>query len=213
MMKSVAFAAAIATASASFNINNLLMLDLLDHGSDYYGHGGLFGGSDLLPLLAFQNGNVAGGSFNDYLLLDTLSHNGGHHDDFLPMMMLSGQGAFGVPQTEMSELWALNQMSGHHDDFSDLITLSAFGGVPAGEMKQLWGYQQIMDGGASSDHYLPLMAATGQAIPTDFTSLWALNEFSGHHGYTRGHGYRRHAPRHHARRAVHRAPRAVHHGY
>jgi len=177
--------------TATTGLTDYFLFDQLSHHS-YGGH------HEYLPLMALT-GNTAAAT--DLLVLDSLSHNS-HHNDVLPLMVLSGQTTIGTSSPELTNLWALNEFGGgHHSDFSDLAALSTFGGVTGTDLNTAWGLQQLHNGHHGA---LPVMALSGQTIPTDFTSLWALDQFS-HHGH---HSYypRRTYARHHAPRRVIRQP-------
>lgn len=169
--------------SATTGLTDYFLFDQLSHHS-YGGH------HEYLPLMALT-GNTAAAT--DLLVLDSLSHSS-HGHDFLPLAVLSGQTNLGTTNQELTSLWALNEFGGgHHSDFSDLAALSTFGGVTGGDLTTAWGLQQLHNGHRDA---LPVMAMAGQTIPTDFTSLWALNQF-GHsgHSYYRPSYYSHHAPR------------------
>jgi len=184
-------------AAGTTALTDYLLFDQLSHRS-YGGH------HDYLPLMALS-GNTA--QATDLLVLDSLSHsNHGRHSNFLPLAVLSGQTTIGTDPT-LTNLWALNEFGGgHHSDFNDIAALSVFGGVTGPQLQTAWGLQQLHNG---HENIVPFMAATGQALPTDFTSLALLNQFdhSGHRSYYPRH-YSRHAPR-----AVHRGYSPVHRGY
>ena len=109
--------------------------------------------------------------------------------------MLSGQTQLGG---ELGNLWALNEFTGgSNSTFNEMLPLAAAGIIPSADLNQFWGLSQMQHGNRG---ILPMMSMTGQALPTDMTNLWMLNEFSGHRGYYPRHsGYGRSAPRHYGR--------------
>jgi hypothetical protein len=208
-------------ATGTSGISDLLLLDQFSgHGRRGGRHGSSRGGSsDLLTLAAFGGlggtgagifgGDAAGtNGISNLLLLDQFSGHGSGSTDFLPIAALTG--GLGA-QSDISNLFFLNQFGGgSHGEFEDLALLSAFGGVEGANLNQLWGQQQLINGHSG---IVPLLQATGQALPTDFTQLALLNQLDSQSGR----GYSRHYPRrshgysrHHApRRAGAYAPRVV----
>jgi hypothetical protein len=222
-------AAGASALSGTGGLTDFLLLDSLSHDSHYYG-----GHNDLLPLLAFGGlGGTATTGLTDYILFDQLSQHsyGGHSNEYLPLMALTGNTA---AATDILVLDSLSHNS-HHNDFLPMMVLSGQStiGTSNPELTNLWALNQFA-GGHHSDfsdlaalstfggvtgsdltsawglqqmhngHHsaLPLMAMTGQTIPQDFTSLWALNQFS--HG---GHSY--YPRRHYGHGYARDAPRRV----